>query len=131
MPVTNPLAMPGMTAMDGCSGVFPSSSARLDVMTAGAFASPAEPGQVNGPVLLVQAAEQLCAARSLTGSLLNKGMAVGALVSVGARVWVANGSIVSVTTLVGAMTERICTQISPLEELPKPKRLPRLSSNIQ
>jgi uncharacterized membrane protein YqgA involved in biofilm formation len=116
--------------MDGCSGRVPSSSAMLDVMTAEAFASLADPGQVSVPVLLVQAAEQLCAARSSTAGLLNNGIAVGGMVSIGARVWVANGAMVSVTTLVGAMTERICTQISPFEELPRPKRLPRLSSNI-
>ena len=104
--------------------MVPSSIVRLDVINAMAFASPADPGQGSVPLLLVQAAAQLCAARSSAGTLLNNGIAVGALVCVG------RGSRVSVGTLVGAITARICTQISPLEDEPKPKRFPRLSSSI-
>jgi hypothetical protein len=60
----------------------------------------------------------------LTAAALNNGITVGALVCVG------NGAGVSVGTLVGAITEVICTQISPLDDGPIPKRLPFPSSRI-
>lgn len=71
----------------------------LDVRLAGAIASLADPGQVSVPLLFDHAAEQFCAARSLTEDVLNNGIAVGGRVCVGC------GARVSVGTLVGAITD--------------------------